>query len=331
MPEKYAIMNILTVKNKSDLKGLHDERTRVNDYVNIRPELSALNQAVIHEQDIMKLYREALKNDYYTKRDERGRKHEKPEGKRVIAVNIVYSYSRSAAIEKDKEELDRWIAKNLEFTRDVFPNCPMVATLHMDETTPHIHVSIIPVTPSGKISARYFVGEKKDLQKIQDRYAEVMKEFGLTRGKGVYSRNVIERKKTIDRYRDLANRNDKLENRIKDLEQSKRGLEQEVVRERNRLEALEEAVQEARQENDSLRSENTALNKENEYLRGERRVFEYEYEEMRGLYPKKLPSYKELQRRATERYERECAEKDEHSNERASDFINVRTDDSGSR
>ena len=48
------------------------------------------------------------------------------------------------------------------------------AVVHMDEKTPHMHLSFIPLTPDGRLSAKEIVGNKKKLTWWQDKFWEHM-------------------------------------------------------------------------------------------------------------------------------------------------------------
>lgn len=57
------------------------------------------------------------------------------------------------------------------------------AVIHMDETTPHLQVLVIPLDARGKLNARDIVGNAKDLSAMQTDYAErVCAKYGLERG-----------------------------------------------------------------------------------------------------------------------------------------------------
>ena len=61
-------------------------------------------------------------------------------------------------------------------------NCVNVCR-HDDETgSPHIHATIVPITPDGRLSCDEFFGTPQKLSKLQDDYADCMKPFGLDRG-----------------------------------------------------------------------------------------------------------------------------------------------------
>ena len=48
------------------------------------------------------------------------------------------------------------------------------AVVHMDEKTPHMHLSFVPLTEDGRLSAKEIVGNKKTLTQWQDRFWEHM-------------------------------------------------------------------------------------------------------------------------------------------------------------
>jgi hypothetical protein len=57
------------------------------------------------------------------------------------------------------------------------------AVVHLDETTPHLHIDFVPLTADGRLSAKDVVGERKDLQALQDEaFQEVFKSYNLDRG-----------------------------------------------------------------------------------------------------------------------------------------------------
>ena len=55
--------------------------------------------------------------------------------------------------------------------------------LHLDETTPHMHLNLMPITFNGRLCSKQLF-DKPQLQKLQtDFYEEVGKKYGLHRGK----------------------------------------------------------------------------------------------------------------------------------------------------
>ena len=59
----------------------------------------------------------------------------------------------------------------------------IAAVAHLDETTPHMHLNLMPVTADGRLCSKQLFN-KPQLQKLQtDFYEEVGKKYGLQRGK----------------------------------------------------------------------------------------------------------------------------------------------------
>jgi hypothetical protein len=50
------------------------------------------------------------------------------------------------------------------------------AVVHMDESTPHMHLVFVPVTPDGRLSAKDILGNRKSMCQWQDRYHAHMAE-----------------------------------------------------------------------------------------------------------------------------------------------------------
>lgn len=56
------------------------------------------------------------------------------------------------------------------------------ATVHMDETTPHLHIGVMPITQDGRLSAKA-IFTKTEMKAIQTEFArDVGEEYGLERG-----------------------------------------------------------------------------------------------------------------------------------------------------
>lgn len=87
-------------------------------------------------------------------------------------------------IEANPQRLQEWVQANRKFAEDMYGADNIVRfTLHLDETTPHIHCVIVNLTKKGgRLAAKEILGSPKDLKEKQDKYAEYMKPFGLKRG-----------------------------------------------------------------------------------------------------------------------------------------------------
>lgn len=61
-----------------------------------------------------------------------------------IAVDLVLSAGNGFYYGMPPQEQEQWIQENIKFIKDNFGDNCLYACLHMDETTPHIHVLIVP-------------------------------------------------------------------------------------------------------------------------------------------------------------------------------------------
>jgi len=102
---------------------------------------------------------------------------------KFVELNLSGSHERMKEIEADPKLLNAWVNENLNFAKERYGANNIVRfTLHLDETTPHIHCVFVPLTSDGRLTAKEIVGNNKALKNLQDDYAAAMKSFGLERG-----------------------------------------------------------------------------------------------------------------------------------------------------
>ena len=118
---------------------------------------------------------------------------------KAIRVMLTGTHEQMMKIANDGK-LDYWIDANLKWLKETFGNENLVScVLHMDEKTPHLHATVVPVVTDERIR-RKREGEKKyetksghslsaddvmrrtKLHEYQNSYAKAMKPFGLQRG-----------------------------------------------------------------------------------------------------------------------------------------------------
>lgn len=117
----------------------------------------------------------------------------------VVRVLLTGTHEQMMEIAQNGK-LDQWISANLNWLNDTFGEENVVScVLHMDEKTPHLHASVIPIV-NGKRNRRVREGKQKyqtqeglrlsvsdvmarwRLKQYQDSYGAAMKSFGLERG-----------------------------------------------------------------------------------------------------------------------------------------------------
>jgi hypothetical protein len=72
---------------------------------------------------------------------------------------------------KSKAEVKAFFERALEFmTQKQSRETMLSAVVHMDEKTPHMHLSFVPLTADGRLSAKEILGNRKKLTQWQDEF-----------------------------------------------------------------------------------------------------------------------------------------------------------------
>lgn len=118
---------------------------------------------------------------------------------KAIRIILTGTHEQMMKIYKDGR-LDNWIDANLKWLQDTFGSENLVScVLHMDEKTPHLHATVVPIvtterlrkkregerkyeTKSGPRLSADDVMRRTKLYEYQNSYAAAMKPFGLQRG-----------------------------------------------------------------------------------------------------------------------------------------------------
>jgi hypothetical protein len=110
----------------------------------------------------------------------------------LLAIEVFISasptYFRPEALERagywDKEKFEAWLAANAVFLEQEFGAQRILrAECHLDESTPHIHAIVVPLTVEGKLSYRQLYGGKRtELSALQDRAWLAVADLGIERG-----------------------------------------------------------------------------------------------------------------------------------------------------
>ena len=118
---------------------------------------------------------------------------------KAIRIMLTGTHEQMMKIANDGK-LGSWIDVNLKWLKETFGDENLVScVLHMDEKTPHLHATVVPIVTGERIR-RKWEGEKKyetksgprlsaddvmrrsKLHEYQNNYAKAMKPFGLQRG-----------------------------------------------------------------------------------------------------------------------------------------------------
>ena len=290
----YAVLHIMKASGSCNAIARHIERTTQPD--NAHPELRHLNrddfikypdgvvglgEAIQHRLDNAGLTRKIGKNQ-------------------VLALNVLMT-SDGDALRRlaDEGRLDEWAQASVGWAKQTFGEDNVVAAhLHMDEQTPHLHVTVVPIVTAerkkkaseAKAKKRYRTKSKEgprlsandimtrdNLTRFQDTYAEAMEQFGLERGiRGSEARHVDQH----EYYRQCQIRKKDLEQDVAGLSAEKKQLDTETQSLEKRKKELERgnrwmdktfadtkaANAEMSRQNSELEKRKTELVKENSSL-----------------------------------------------------------------
>lgn len=93
----------------------------------------------------------------------------------VMMVETLITASPEFMNSLPSEEQKAYFTMALDFVSErVGKQNILSAVVHMDEKTPHMHLSFCPITPDGKLSAKAFLGNQKSLSEWQTAYHERM-------------------------------------------------------------------------------------------------------------------------------------------------------------
>ena len=93
----------------------------------------------------------------------------------VRVVEALFTASPKFFKGKDREEIRAFFREALDFlTEHQSRETIISAVVHMDEQTPHMHLSFVPLTVDGRLSAKEIVGNKKKLIWWQDEFWKYM-------------------------------------------------------------------------------------------------------------------------------------------------------------
>ena len=93
----------------------------------------------------------------------------------VRVVEVLFTASPEFFKGKKRDEIRAYFEENLRFFEQYQSKSTILsAVVHMDEKTPHMHLSFVPLTADGRLSAKEIVGNKKKLTQWQDKFWEHM-------------------------------------------------------------------------------------------------------------------------------------------------------------
>ena len=93
----------------------------------------------------------------------------------IRVVEVLFTATPEFFKSKNRAEIRAFFTEALHFLEQhQAKETILSAVVHMDEKTPHMHLSFVPLTPDGRLSAKDIVGNKKKLTWWQDKFWEHM-------------------------------------------------------------------------------------------------------------------------------------------------------------
>ena len=234
----YAVLHLEKAKGADSGMSAHIERT-------IHPKNADMTRTHLNRELVQ--FPEGVRNrtEAIAYRVETAGIKRKVGTNQVKAIRVLLTGSNKDMKQMEADgRLDDWCHDNLQWLRETYGEQNLVsAVLHMDEKTPHIHATVIPIVAGERRKARQEEqnGKKKyrkknpqdvrlcaddimarqKLKHYQDTYAKVMGKYGLQRGvDGSLARHIS----TSQYYKELVEQQDSLQVNIETL----LGLEEEA-------------------------------------------------------------------------------------------------------
>ena len=218
----YTVLHLEKAKGNDSAMSAHIERT-------IHPKNADASRSHLNKELIV--YPESIKNRTSAIQYRLDNAHLKRKigTNQVRAIRVLLSGTHEVmkTIEENKQ-LNNWCNDNLNWIKETFGEENLVsAVLHMDEKTPHIHATVIPIVSGERRKAKKEntdsykkknqnsnrlcaddVMARNKLKHYQNTYATVMAKYGLRRGiEGSEAKHIS----TAEYYRNLHLQNQQLE------------------------------------------------------------------------------------------------------------------------
>ena len=236
----YAVLHLEKAKGTDSRMSAHIERTAHPK--NADRTRTHLNRELVQFPEGVRNRTQAIAHRIETAGIRR-----KVSANQVKAIRILLTGSNKDMKQMEAEgRIEDWCNDSLKWIRETYGEQNLVsAVLHMDEKTPHIHATVIPIVTGERRKAgqeeqngkkKYRKKNPQDvrlcaddvmarhrLKHYQDTYAQAMNKYGLQRGvDGSLAKHIS----TMQYYKQLVEQQDSLQENIENL----LGLEEEAMK-----------------------------------------------------------------------------------------------------
>ena len=273
----YTVLHLEKAKGNDSAMSAHIERT-------IHPKNADASRSHLNKELIV--YPESVKNRTSAIQYRLDNAHLKRKigTNQVRAIRVLLSGTHEVmkTIEENKQ-LNNWCNDNLNWIKETFGEENLVsAVLHMDEKTPHIHATIVPIVTgerrkandsqtykkknlnSNRLCADDIMARNK-LKHYQNTYATVMAKYGLRRGiEGSEAKHIS----TAEYYRNLHLQNQQLEQEKNNKQFELKSIEKNISSKKV-IESFTNALTGSKtkrleQENEQMKSKLNTINTSND-------------------------------------------------------------------
>jgi hypothetical protein len=275
----YTVLHLEKAKGNDSAMSAHIERT-------IHPKNADASRSHLNKELIV--YPESIKNRTSAIQYRLDNAHLKRKigTNQVRAIRVLLSGTHEVmkTIEENKQ-LNNWCNDNLNWIKETFGEENLVsAVLHMDEKTPHIHATVIPIVSGERRKAKKEntdsykkknqnsnrlcaddVMARNKLKHYQNTYATVMAKYGLRRGiEGSEAKHIS----TAEYYRNLHLQNQQLEQEKNNKQFELKSIEKNISSKKV-IESFTNALTGSKtkrleQENEQMKSKLNTINTSND-------------------------------------------------------------------
>lgn len=191
-------MKISKIKSLSVMGVAYDHNERIDHCENADPSKKGLNKTIY---DSGKTYSDFYKSKIAESPLYKGRNRKAIRKDAVRAIDICIKLPRGTEKNNFLFDADKFGKLTKEWAFKEFGESNVAGMkLHMDETAPHIHLVVVPMTKDGRLCASDYIGDPKKIAHLHDSLGDALREIGIKRGRR-YSSARPDGKVTFDKIR----------------------------------------------------------------------------------------------------------------------------------
>jgi hypothetical protein len=185
----YAILRTAKLKTAGNLTSLNEHLQRLRPTPNADAELTPLNVQLVGSQNLAADVQARLEAAGCTVRSNAVLAVEhlltfspefldirKEPGQAGKPAQLVGSAEDGAKLASFRDRAMEWLSER--YGKENVVN----AVLHLDEQTPHIHATVVPIDAAGKLNCRALLGDRQKMRDMQTSFAAKVAPLGLQRG-----------------------------------------------------------------------------------------------------------------------------------------------------